>query len=1105
MNPRFRVPVCLLAATALSTGPLAGQAPPVTEGLKVHLDAGEIAGLADGATVTDWPDSAVGLVPGDAAQNASLAQGAGAPTLVAADPLFGGRPSVAFGGADALRFTGSLGLAAAEGAQAFTIFIVATNSKAGISPGFSIGDVANGVGDGSGGSSVKCDLSTSAAGLRFNDGNRLFTPAFSPTTARIGMFRMGVGDTYGESNFRSDNRASVQSSVTNAGNTLNFLDEGYYVGAGLVGGSGALGEFANGHIAEILFYNRELSDAQANAVGYHLEQKYGLDTDYFPPPDDGPRPNIVVFLSDDHTWRDSSLYGSTEIETPNLDRVAALGMTFNRAYVNSPACAPARAALLTGLYPARNGAEPNHARPRADIKKLPAYLQELGYEVVSFGKVGHYAQTSEYGFDIARHFGYHEDVAIPNAVQWLEERQSEQPLCIIVGTNWPHVPWPQDGSEFPTEEIEVPPHHVDTPGTRLWRSRYLAAVRTMDDELGMVFDAAHAKFGGDFFFLHTSDHGAQWPFAKWNLYEDGIRTPFIATWPGVIEPGSQTDALVSWVDILPTLVDVAGGPPPSPGIDGLSVLPVLRGETTVHREHIFATHSGDGDNNVYPMRSVSTTDGWKYIRNLHPEFLFTTHITNFDAYWQTWTTAAQSDPHALQRVAAYQQRPAAELYDLASDPWELDNLIDDPAHAARAAELADELDQWMLETGDTQTVFGNPTRQPPPPPASLDNDLFVDTFNRPTSTDADASAAGMSGSRVPPMGAANAYYEGFEGSGSADSIRIFGDRLQIAVGNGMAENGLMHNFVGQDIIDAGGFSVEMTIVEFLNSVDGLADRYAGFGVGLSEAEAAAGGDISGALSFRGSTANPTGKADFFIDLDGNGNLKVWSKGQLLDTVPVGASVGTITAKFALDGFSTVSTVEVGVFFNGQPLDINTADPDSATRTFSWDAEDTNYIGLSARASGNAGIDNLAIRKLPLAESLAVAYALGAGLQGSDTAPGADPDGDGRTNFVEWAFGTDPSHADAGAAPVTPIVVEPGQSRFRFEARRLSGHHASDVSYVVMISSDLESWQPVDATVVSQPEPVPGRPGYESVELELPGEAVAGQDRLFVLIAPAPAS
>lgn len=94
-------------------------------------------------------------------------------------------------------------------------------------------------------------------------------------------------------------------------------------------------------------------------------------------------PNIVVFLSDDHTWRDSSVYGSPDIDTPNMARLAAAGMTLDNAFVVSPSCAPSRAAMLTGIYPARNGAEPNHSRPRAELKKLPAYLQQLGYDITT--------------------------------------------------------------------------------------------------------------------------------------------------------------------------------------------------------------------------------------------------------------------------------------------------------------------------------------------------------------------------------------------------------------------------------------------------------------------------------------------------------------------------------------------------------------------------------------------------------------------------------------------------------------------------------------------------------------------------------------------------
>jgi uncharacterized sulfatase len=422
------------------------------------------------------------------------------------------------------------------------------------------------------------------------------------------------------------------------------------------------------------------------------------------------RPHIVVFLTDDHGAADSPVYGAADIKTPNMQRLAAAGLVFDRAYVASPTCAPSRAALLTGLMPARNGAEPNHAKPRAEIRKLPAYLQELGYEVVAFGKVGHYQQTASYGFDHSAHSGFHEDVAIPNGIRWLRDRKPGKPLCIFFGTNWPHVPWPATCEGYEPDRVRIPPTHLDTPPTREGRARYCAAVTRMDAELGAVFDAARDVLGENVFFLTTSDNGAQWPFGKWNCYEAGVRTPMIAVWPGQIAPGTRSGAMVSWVDILPTLVELAGGAPPAE-IDGRSFTAVLRGQRREHRDRIFTTHSGDGRNNIYPIRSVRTAD-WKYIRNLHPEFYYTTHI-DFERrdnlrYFESWVEQAQADPAAAAVLRRYHERPAEELYDLRADPDERRNLAADPQHAQRRAGLRAELDAWMKSQGDQGKVFDRP-------------------------------------------------------------------------------------------------------------------------------------------------------------------------------------------------------------------------------------------------------------------------------------------------------------------------------------------------------------------------------------------------------------
>ena len=423
------------------------------------------------------------------------------------------------------------------------------------------------------------------------------------------------------------------------------------------------------------------------------------------------RPNLVVFVTDDHSRLDSTVYGSTDVKTPNMERLAKAGLVFDRAFVASPSCAPSRGAMLTGLMPARNGAEPNHSKPRAEIRKLPAYLQAQGYEVVAFGKVSHYQHTVDYGFDHFAHDTFHDDVAVSAAIAWLKARRSAKPLALFVGTNWPHVPWPQTGEGYTADAVRVPVNHVDTAVTREMRARYYAAIGRMDTELGEVYDAVNAVLGLNTFFLTTSDHGAQWPFGKWTLYENGIRTPMIAVWPGHLKAGTRTDAMVSWIDLLPTLVDLAGGPAPRE-IDGRSFAGVLRGETTQHRDRIFTTHSGDGRYNIYPSRSVRTTD-WKYIRNLHPEYYFTTHVDlarsdDGAAYFRSWEQKAKTDPHAAAVVARYHQRPAEELYDLRVDPFELKNLAADPPQAARLAMLRGEVDAWMKAQGDEGKTFNVP-------------------------------------------------------------------------------------------------------------------------------------------------------------------------------------------------------------------------------------------------------------------------------------------------------------------------------------------------------------------------------------------------------------
>lgn len=421
------------------------------------------------------------------------------------------------------------------------------------------------------------------------------------------------------------------------------------------------------------------------------------------------KPNIVIFLADDLSYADVPNGGDANVRTPALQRLTSEGMTFDRAFVASPACAPSRAALLTGMMPARNGAEANHDRANAAIRKLPSYLQEQGYEVVAFGKVAHYLHTGTYGFDYYANDTFHNHKGIPAAAEWLKARKDKRPLALFVGTNWPHVPWPRTTEGYDPAAIKLPPKTVDTPVTRDARARFYAAVTRMDQDLASTMDAVDAVLGKDTFVLYSTDHGTQWPFGKWNLYDTGTRVPMVVRWNGHVKAGSRTDAMVSWVDVLPTLVQLAGGKAPE-GIDGISFSSLFGvGTETAGRKEIFTTHNNDGRVNVYPMRSIRT-DRWKYIENLHPDWTYTTHIdlkvmrTDSGAYFPSWRNAAEKDPAAKTIVDSYYKRPAEELYDLQADPDEQVNLAGDRRYAKELAGLRARLAAWRKAQGDSGTV-----------------------------------------------------------------------------------------------------------------------------------------------------------------------------------------------------------------------------------------------------------------------------------------------------------------------------------------------------------------------------------------------------------------
>lgn len=409
------------------------------------------------------------------------------------------------------------------------------------------------------------------------------------------------------------------------------------------------------------------------------------------------KPNIVIFLSDDHGAEDAGWSGNPDLNTPVLDQLAREGMIFNRAYAPSSVCAPSRSALFTGLYPHRNGCDRNHGSVRPGIITLPDYLLPLGYRVVLAGKK-HISPEAQFAFE---YIELHE-------VKDFFEKPGEAPFCLVISMHAPHQPYFNHKGGY--THTHPKPWLPDTRASRQYLRAYYDHITLLDQEMG-TFLYWIEKYGyTDALQIYTSDHGPAFPFAKWTLYEKGIRVPLIVKWPGVIESGSESNSLVGLVDLLPTLVEVAGGNLPQ-GLDGRSLVPHFQKQPASHRPYLYAAYTNLGVHgaNEYPIRAIWDEE-WKLIVNMNYEEDF--QITRMDEsdnraiidsydVLQSWR--AHENPEYRQRARDYIRRPQIELYHLKEDPHELNNLAIDADNQTILRTRLSAMEVWMGDQQDSQT------------------------------------------------------------------------------------------------------------------------------------------------------------------------------------------------------------------------------------------------------------------------------------------------------------------------------------------------------------------------------------------------------------------
>ncbi|GAB3911943.1 sulfatase [Larkinella knui] len=422
------------------------------------------------------------------------------------------------------------------------------------------------------------------------------------------------------------------------------------------------------------------------------------------------KPNVIIIMADDLDSRQLSCYGGKNLRTTHIDALAANGLKFNQIYTSEAMCVPTRASLFTGLYPVRHGSFQNHKPVREPLKSVGHYLADLGYRVGLTGKDHSTKPKTVFPFEIVK--GFEPNCVAPTDDYELDDvrefiTRSEKPYCLFVMSINPHTPWTVgDTTEFNAGKLILPANWVDTKLTRTQFVKYLAEIRRLDNQVGDITRLLK-ETGQDknTIVVFLGEQGAQFPGAKWNLWDVGQKSSMLVQWPGTIKPATQTDALVQYEDITPTLIDLAGGKA-IPNLDGKSFLPVLLGQSKVARMYAYGIHNNIPEGTPYPMRSIRDTR-YKLILNLTPEqayynrFMMNPQQTDRNSVWFSWTKEAATNPQARFITERFVKRPAVEFYDTQADPWEFKNRASDPAYKSRIDLYTRKLQEWMKQQGDS--------------------------------------------------------------------------------------------------------------------------------------------------------------------------------------------------------------------------------------------------------------------------------------------------------------------------------------------------------------------------------------------------------------------
>ena len=422
-------------------------------------------------------------------------------------------------------------------------------------------------------------------------------------------------------------------------------------------------------------------------VGTGLALAGALPSESATPPAAG-KPNVLLIICDQLSWNALSGHGCAWVETPNLDRLLTRGVSFVESHSTNPVCSPARSSIVTGRMPVETGVIGNSRPIHPSVPNIGQWMGERGYETIYCGKWhlpgGRPHQMA--GFRVLPAGGGQGDL-MDNSVarlsaNFIANHSGTRPFLLISGLLQPHdiCYWAIQNRdlvppETPFDELgpplpDLPPNNKARPPApqklaqcrgpafseaqwRYYRYIYFRQVEMLDADIGRILDALEQTGKAETtLVIFTSDHGEgggrHSHVQKWYPYEEGVKVPLIVSYPGKVRRNVlDRDHLVSGIDIVPTICDYAGVEAP-PHMRGSSLRPLLEGNPATWRDFVSTEHHITG--------RMLRTARFKYVR--------------------------------------YENDPVEQLFDMQADPWEMDNLYQQPAYASVVREHRERLDRW---------------------------------------------------------------------------------------------------------------------------------------------------------------------------------------------------------------------------------------------------------------------------------------------------------------------------------------------------------------------------------------------------------------------------